>query len=66
MWAVSPGGICSVDGSEALSAWRYVSPARQSESGQCLVVCVPRQAILLQQYGVLLWTCVIYEVLVMP
>ncbi|QCD83117.1 hypothetical protein DEO72_LG2g3460 [Vigna unguiculata] len=30
---------------EALSAWRYVTPARRSGSWQCLAVRVPRQAI---------------------
>jgi len=35
--------------SEALSAWRYASPARQSGSWQRLAVRVTRQVILLLQ-----------------
>jgi len=47
---VSPDGVCSVDGSKVLHAWRYVSPARQ---------------FYYNSIGVSIWTCMIYKVLVM-
>jgi len=34
VWAVPSGGVCSLGGSKALGAWRYVSPASQSGSNR--------------------------------
>ncbi|QCD86207.1 hypothetical protein DEO72_LG3g729 [Vigna unguiculata] len=61
MRAFPQGSTCSENEQEALCAWRYATPARQSGSWQCLAARVPRQAICTTAAWNFDFICVIYN-----